>query len=101
MKRNEIYSNICTNHFLLAIPLFGNAKTTCLDKVAVLELKRDHAISSSGVWDYFDAVSEILENDFWKTFDETQDIVEQIKNYWKEVESFNQSHSPTPYQFKK
>ena len=67
MKRNEIYSNICTNHFLLAIPLFGNAKTTCLDKVAVLELKRDHAISSSGVWAYFDAVSEILENDFWKT----------------------------------
>jgi branched-chain amino acid aminotransferase len=28
-------------------------------------------------------------------------IVQQIKNYGKEVESFNQSHSPTPYQFKK
>ena len=63
--------------------------------MAVLELKRDHAISSSGVWPYFDAVSEILENDFWKTFDETQHILvalggpyeakENIRSLWYEM----------------
>ena len=55
---------MCTNHFLLAIPLFGNAKTTCLDKVAVLELKRDYAISSSGVWGYFDWKRIIKKSDY-------------------------------------
>jgi len=44
---------------------FWKCKTTCLDKVAVLELKRDHAISSSGVSGYFD----------WKRIIKTSDYI--------------------------
>ncbi len=40
--------------FLLALLLFGNAEATCLDKLTALELKRDHAVSSGGIWGYFE-----------------------------------------------
>ena len=36
--------------FLIAIPLLGNAETICLDKIKVLELKRNHAVSDGGMW---------------------------------------------------
>ena len=40
--------------FLFIAPLIGNAKTTCLDKVKTLELKRNHAVSIGGMWGYFE-----------------------------------------------
>ena len=40
--------------FLLSIPLLGNAEATCLDKVKVLELKRNYAVSIGGMWGYFE-----------------------------------------------
>jgi hypothetical protein len=40
--------------FLLAIPFFGNAETTCQDKVKVLEIERNHAVSIGGMWGYFE-----------------------------------------------
>ena len=40
--------------FLLSIPLLGNAEATCLDKVKVLELKRNYAVSIGGIWGYFE-----------------------------------------------
>ena len=40
--------------FLLSIPLLGNAEATCLDKVKVLELKRNYAVSMGGMWGYFE-----------------------------------------------
>jgi hypothetical protein len=49
------YILIPINIFCILILLFfGNAEATCLDKVAVLELKRDHAVSNGGIWGYFE-----------------------------------------------
>jgi len=45
--------------FLLAIPLLGNAETICLDKMKALELKRNHAVSSGGIWGYFEKNSNL------------------------------------------
>jgi hypothetical protein len=40
--------------FLISIPLFGHAETTCLDEVKALELKRNPAVSIGGMWGYFE-----------------------------------------------
>jgi hypothetical protein len=51
MKYIQYFAQI---FFLFTIPLIGNAKTTCLDKVKTLELKSNHAISIGGMWGYFE-----------------------------------------------
>ena len=47
MKYIQVFAQ---TFFLLAIPLLGNAETICLDKIKVLELKRNHAVSDGGMW---------------------------------------------------
>ena len=39
---------------IMAIVTNGNAETSCLNRVEALELKRDNAVSSSGMWAYFE-----------------------------------------------
>ena len=39
---------------LLTLLLFGNAEATCLNKLAALELKRDHAVTNGEIWGYFE-----------------------------------------------
>ena len=38
----------------MAIVTNENTETSCLNRVEALELKRDNAVSSSGVWGYFE-----------------------------------------------
>ncbi len=53
-------------------------KTKLLDQSEIFNTLRftskDESIYASALWFYFGAVSEVLENDFWKNFDETQHI---------------------------
>ena len=38
----------------MAIVTNENTETSCLNRVETLELKRDNAVSSSGMWGYFE-----------------------------------------------
>ena len=44
---------------IMAIVTNGNAETSCLNRVETLELKRDNAVSSSGMWGYFEKNSNL------------------------------------------
>ncbi len=51
MKYIQIFAQTI---LLFTIPIIGNAKTPCLDKVMTLDLKRNHAVSIGGIWGYFE-----------------------------------------------